>query len=310
MSHDTLLSLVSDSPRQPAFLQHFILAKKVEGRSPRTLEWYEEAVRSFAGFCHCQGVHFLPADVQPVHIRMWVAHLQEKGLSKASVNSRFRGLRAFLNWCLAEGITNASPFRNIKTPSPGKVVVPVFSPEHIRSMLWLCPPNTWWGARDRAIILTLLHTGIRLGELTGLKLEEVDLKRQTVKVTGKGDKERCIYLDGDVLRAMLQYLRHRGDTSSYLWLSRYGTPITAQAVKQLISDLGKRAGIKGVRCSAHTFRHTFAVNFLKAGGSLRHLQEIMGHTSMKPLEVYLRTVSAEDAMEAHRRVRPFKGWQL
>jgi len=82
-------------------------------------------------------------------------------------------------------------------------------------------------------------------------------------------------------------------------------------VQQLIRDLlGQKAGLKGVRCSAHTFRHTFAVNFLKAGGSLRHLQEIMGHTSMKPLETYLRAVSADDAIQVHRQIKPFKGWRL
>ncbi|MFQ5924496.1 MAG: tyrosine-type recombinase/integrase [Dehalococcoidia bacterium] len=95
-----------------------------------------------------------------------------------------------------------------------------------------------------------------------------------------------------------------------LFVARHGAPLTANAVKQLLFDLGRRYNVSGVRCSAHTFRHTFAINFLKAGGSLRHLQEIMGHTSMKPLEVYLRTVNADDAIDVHRQIRPFKGWQL
>ena len=297
-------------PRQPALLGHFLLAKKVEGRSPRTLEWYQEALEAFERFCNCQG--FAPdyTKVNPLYIRMWLAHIQETGVSKSTLNSRFRALRAFFNWCVAEGIVERSPMSNMRTPSVGSVVIPVFSPEHVKALLYLCPPNTWWGARDRAIILTLLHTGIRLSELTGLQLTDLNFTSDCIRVRGKGDKERTIYLAPEAQQAILRYLRHRSDAATHLWLSRQGTRLTSNAVQQLIRDLGRKAGLKGVRCSAHTFRHTFAVNFLKTGGSLRHLQEIMGHTSMKPLEAYLRTVSADDAMQVHRQIKPFKGWQL
>jgi len=310
MVYDKLLSQVADLPRQPALLGHFLLAKKVEGRSPRTLEWYQEALEAFERFCRGQGFVLDPTKVTPLHIRMWLAHIQDTGVSKSTVNSRFRTLRAFFNWCVAEGIVDRSPMSNIRTPSVGSIVIPVFAPEHVKALLYLCPPNTWWGARDLAIILTLLHTGIRLSELTGLKLSDLNFTGDCIRVRDKGDKERTIYLALEAQQAILRYLRHRSDGAPYLWLSRQGTRLTSNAVQQLIRDLGRKAGLKGVRCSAHTFRHTFAVNFLKAGGSLRHLQEIMGHTSMKPLEAYLRTVSADDAIQVHRQIKPFKGWQL
>lgn len=310
MVYDKLLSQVADLPRQPALLGHFLLAKKVEGRSPHTLEWYQEAFQAFERFCSCQGFDADPTKVTPLHIRMWLAHIQDTGVSKSTLNGRFRALRAFFNWCIAEAIIDQSPMRNIRTPSLGSIVIPVFSPEHVRALVHLCPPNTWWGARDRAIILTFLHTGIRLSELTGLQLSNLNFTNDCIKVRGKGDKERTIYLAPEAQQAILQYLRHRSDDAACLWLSQQGTCLTSNAVQQFIRDLGQKAGLKGVRCSAHTFRHTFAINFLKAGGSLRHLQEIMGHTSMKPLEAYLRTVSADDAMQVHRQIKPFKGWQL
>lgn len=310
MVYDKLLSQVADLPRQPALLGHFLLAKKVEGRSPRTLEWYQEALEAFERFCSCQGFDPNPTKVTSLHIRMWLAHIQETGVSKSTLNSRFRALRAFFNWCVAEAIVDRSPMSNIHTPSVGRIVIPVFSPEHVKALLYLCPPNTWWGARDRAIILTLLHTGVRLSELTGLELSDLYFTSDCVRVRGKGDKERTIYLAPEPQQAILRYLRHRSDDATHLGLSRQGMRLTSNAVQQLIRDLGRKAGLKGVRCSAHTFRHTFAVNFLKAGGSLRHLQEIMGHTSMKPLEAYLRAVSADDAMQVHRQIHPFKGWSL
>ncbi len=310
MLYDTLLSDLPSLPRHPAFLGEFLLAKKVEGRSPRTLQWYCEALEAVERFCQSHNLDPEPRHIAPGTIRLWLAHLQDRGLSKSTVNNRFRALRAFFNWCVSEGVIAQSPMRNMCAPSLGKIVIPVFSPEHLKAILHLCPPNTWWGARDRAIVLTLLHTGMRLSELTGLKLRDLNFMNDTIKVRGKGDKERMIYLDPEVQRAILQYLRHRRDRNENLWMSRYGEPLTSEAVRQLIRDLGIKAGIKGARCSAHTFRHTFAINFLKAGGSLRHLQEILGHTSMKPLEAYLRTVSADDAMQVHRRVKPFKGWRL
>jgi len=151
---------------------------------------------------------------------------------------------------------------------------------------------------------------MRLSELCGLNLLNVDFNREDITVKGKGNKERRIYLDKEVQRSIVGWVRHRTDTCKALFVSRYGIPLSPNAVKQLLHDLGDRAGIKGVRCSAHTFRHTFAVNFLKAGGSIRHLQEIMGHTSMKPLEVYLRTIAADDAIEVHRQIKPFASWRL
>ena len=224
---------------------------------------------------------------------MWFADIQETGVSKSTVNNRFRALRAFFNWCVAEVVVDQSPMRNIHTPSVSSIVIRVFSPEHVKTLLYLCPPNTWWGARDRAIIMTLLHTGIRLSELTGLQLSDLNFTSDCIRVRGKGDKERMIYLASEAQQTILRYLRHRNDGASYLWLSRQGTRLTSNAVQQVIRDLGRKASLSGVRCSAHTFRHTFAINFLKAGGSLRYLQEIMGHTSMKPLEAYLRAVSAD-----------------
>jgi len=193
-------------PRQPALLGHFLLAKKVEGRSPRTLEWYQEALEAFERFCSPQGFDPDPTQVTPLHVRMWLAHIQETGVSKSTLNSRFCALRAFFNWCVAEAILERSPMSNIHTPSVGTIVIPVFSPEHVKALLHLCPPNTWWGARDRAIIFTLLHTGIRLSELTGLQLSDLNFTSDCIRVRGKGDKERIIYLAPEPQRCGMRWM--------------------------------------------------------------------------------------------------------
>lgn len=139
MLYDTLLADLPSLPRHPAFLGEFLLAKKVEGRSPRTLQWYCEALEVFERFCHSRNIDPDLRHVAPVHIRMWLAHLQDRGLSKSTVNNRFRALRAFFNWCVSEGIIACSPMRNMCAPSLGKIVIPVFSPEHLKSMPHLYP---------------------------------------------------------------------------------------------------------------------------------------------------------------------------
>lgn len=125
----------------------------------------------------------------------------------------------------------------------------------------------------------MLHTGIRRGELVTLTKIDVDLNRDVITVTGKGEKTRQVYLALEAQKAILGYLRIREDNNGALFATLDGRPITGNAIQCMLSDLGRHAGIKDVRVSAHTFRHTFAVNFLRAGGSLRHLQEVMGHAS-------------------------------
>lgn len=310
MTHDYFLLQGSALARLLSSVDYFLLSKKVEGRSCATLEWLQVSLADLDRFVSSKGSTLIPENLTPLDIRSWLAHLQEKGLAKSTINTKYRALSSFVSWCLAEGIIQDSPLKNISAPKVGKPAIPIFKPEHIKALLFLCPPNRLWGARDRAIVLTLLHTGIRRGELCSLRLEDVDFNREEIQVTGKGDRARRVYLSPEAQKAILSYLRLRLDNCPMLFSSLDGRPLSGNAVQCLLADLGKTAGVTGVRCSAHTFRHTFAVNFLRAGGSLRHLQEILGHASMEPLEFYLRTVNADDAIHVHRQIRPFKGWQL
>ncbi len=310
MVYDYLLLDSAALPRHLTSLNYFLLSKKVEGRPPATLEWLSQSLNDLYRFLESKGLTPSPEEIQPIHIRAWLAHLQDRGLSKNSINDKYRSLSSFVSWCLAKGIIKDSPLKNIKAPTPGKPLIPIFRQEHIKAMLWLCPPNTLWGARDRAIILPLLHTGIRRGELVTLRKTDVDLNRDVITVTGKGKRTRQVYLAPEAEKAILGYLGLRQDNCQALFATLDSRPVTGNAVQCMLADLGNHAQIKDVRVSAHTFRHTFAVNFLRAGGSLRYLQEVMGHVSMQPLKHYLRIVNAEDAMQVHRQIKPFKGWQL
>jgi len=164
----------------------------------------------------------------------------------------------------------------IRPPKVPRKVVQVFTREHIERLLSLCPPVNLLIARNRAILLMLLGTGLRRFELARLELEDVDLAHECVKVMGKGQKERRVYLARAIIRALLGYIAFRKDNKPCLWVSEEGRPLESNGIRLAVYRLQKRAGIQGVRISSHTFRHTFAVNALRAGISLRHLQAIGG----------------------------------
>ena len=233
------------------------------------------------------------------------------------MNNRWRAVRLFYNWCYEKGIIKENPCGFIKTPKPDKRIIPTFKEHHIRTLLYLCPPNRWWGARDRAIILTLLLTGIRLEELAGLTLSSLNFKEMWMRVRGKGNKERKVYIEKRLLDALINWLiwrekilSEKGKEKDALWITQEGDPLTKEGVSSIIKRLAEKSGIKDVRVSAHTFRHTFAVNMLRAGKDIRFLQAVLGHESLSSTEIYVRTLSQEDAIEWHKKVEPFKGWKL
>jgi integrase/recombinase XerC/integrase/recombinase XerD len=178
-------------------------------------------------------------------------------------------------------------------------------------MLWLCPPNTWWGARDRAILLSLLLTGIRLEELSKLTLHSINLSDRYIRVRGKGNEERKIYLEQCLAKALIGWLMMRPQSKEdALWLTKEGERLSMGAIKAILYRLGKRAGTTDVRVSAHTFRHTFATNMLRAGKDVRYLQAVLGHETLKSTEIYVCTLNQEDAIKWHKNAAPFREWKL
>ena len=266
-------------------------------------EHLRATLRNFYGFTG--GIE--PAEITKPVVLAWLADLQGRN-GGTTVNTRYGDLRAYVNWLVNERFIKKSPLTTLQPPKRPRLALPVFREHHVRAMMEQCPPNTWWGARDGAIIQTLLRTGLRRAELTGMRVQDVDFDARSILVTGKGDKQRRVWVDGVTVTWLMRYQRQKKGLGNYFWETKDGQPLAADPVRQMLHDLGVRAGIKDVRVSPHTFRHTFAVNYLRVGGDIRHLQEIMGHTSLKPLEIYLRMINAEDAMMQHERLNPFKGW--
>jgi len=309
-------------------IQGYRLYARTEGKSPNTITLTTTALAFLTKFLEANG---LPTDatlVGTAELRGFIVHLQERrawsehayirprerGLSAHSINCYLRSIRAFWSWLIWEEMVQTNPWTKLKIPKPPRKVVPTFSPLEIHTLLGVIDTSVPQGFRDWTIILALLDTGIRATELTSLKLDDVHLEGGMVKVYGKGGKERMVPIGVRVQRALWRYIQQYRPkpampTCGNLFLTRNGKPMTKNRLEALMKDYGLKAGIRGVRCSPHTFRHTFAVTYLRNGGDVFSLQRILGHSSLDVVRLYLNLAEA-DVNAAHRRYSPVDTMQL
>ncbi|MGH2724362.1 MAG: tyrosine-type recombinase/integrase [Actinomycetota bacterium] len=186
-----------------------------------------------------------------------------------------------------------------------QVIVQTFSEDQLRALLRKPDTRRWLGIRDRAILLTFLDTLVRVSELVGVNAEDVDLKTRTMRVMGKGAKQRDLPLGQTVTQALRRYQRLLEDLrpEDPFFVSRYGERISRKSVHELVAGYGKAAGVEGVRCSPHTLRHTGAKRFILAGGDVFTLQKLLGHTTLYMVRRYVELASV-DVQAQHQRYSP------
>lgn len=283
--------------------QYAILA-----RSPQTQRWYIQKLQAFLAWCAGQGVQELEA-LSTGHIRKYLAILAstksertKNPLSTYTVHGYAQVIKGWLSWCEAEGLTERSAADRVDMPDVEEKVIQTFTPTQVKALFAASnhAPTPQLSARDRAILAVLFDTGIRASELCGLTLDCVHLTPQEayLKVLGKGRKEREVGLGQEARRDLARYLtryRHAPPGDQHIFLSHYGEPLTRDALIRLFYRLRDTAHIKGVRCSPHTARHTYAVRYLEAGGDIYKLSRLLGHTSVKTTEIYLKAYQAKEA---------------
>jgi integrase/recombinase XerD len=193
-------------------------------------------------------------------------------------------------------------------------VINTFSPEQVVRLFNTPDRGNARGFRQYLILLILLDTGIRLSELTELPIEKIDMERSCFRITGKGNKERVVPFGGQVRKAILKYMtKYRPEPVAprvtNLLLSEEGYPMKKRGLQAIISRIGKKAGITDVRCSAHTFRHAFARQFLLNGGNIFTLQALLGHRSLEVVKIYVNFMEG-DIAEQHRKYSPVDNFIL
>lgn len=283
----------------------FLYHLKVRRRSPATMQYYRHTQSHFRKFIGEIGVEIVPG-ISTTHLRAFLLSLEERGLAPGSVHAHGRALKALFNWASAEELIDRNPAKRLALPSLPKERQPTVTSDRLRQLL-VAAKGTEQPLRDSAIILTLFDTGIRLQELTDLNQEDLLFERGLLRVMGKGSKERFVPIGIKAMQAVTTYIRrerkpsHPGVRSAFL--SRLGMKLTKSGVGIRLAKLGKVRGITRQDCAPHAFRRGFAVEFLRNGGNVFTLQQLMGHTSLDMTRRYV-TFLDDDLKEAHLRFSP------
>ena len=283
-------------------LKVFLLSCKVEELSPFTIRSYEQKLRVFIRSCSSIGAA-APNQITPSHIRAFLLKLQET-CQRVSVHNNYRAVKRFFTWMVEEGILERSPMALIRFRKPPDKLIQPFKLDHIRDLLLLCDDSKFLGARNKAIILTFLDTGLRLSELANIDIKDLDFDHEIIKVMGKGAKERVVRIGKKTQKAILRYLLRRNDELTCLWVSEERRPLTHWGIELMIRKLGIRAGFTGVRCSPHTFRHTFGTRAMLNGATEREVQLLLGHSSDRMTKRYTATITSENVVARHSQFSP------
>ncbi len=234
----------------------------------------------------------------------WGNPQQTKPLRPITVKTFHNHLCTFFNWLVKEEIIASSPMEKIPKVVARQNQIQPFTDEQLRAILQAAK-SSQHRRRDEALVYFLLDTGLRATEVCNLRMQDVDYAGYRCTVFGKGNKSRTAHFGRAASKVLWQYLREeKREASAPLFLAdrgtRAGDPLTRSGLFQLIQRLGKKAGIQATRCSPHTFRHTFAVQFLRNGGNTFTLKEMLGHTNLHMPNRYVALAQA-DIQNQHRQ---------
>ena len=298
-------------------LDYYELCNRAEGKSPRTITWYSANLARFNSYLKSR---HLPDSIEHTDtklLRDYVLYLLKRHrfenhpytpakaepLSTSTIHGHVRTLRAFFSWLVREGFIKSNITRELKAPKIVNKVISTLSDEEIVSILRTFSPASNSEVRNKTIFMLLLDTGLRIGELVNLKIDDVNMSEGLVKVMGKGKKERIVPVGSNAQRALHRYLfRHRLKSAhsgiENVFLSVHGTSLTENSIKLMFARLAKRSGVH--RLHAHLCRHTFATRYLINGGDVFTLQQILGHSTLEMVRHYVKLASNHVAMQHHR----------
>ena len=294
----------------------FEVYNRTTNKSLRTVGWYNEKLKLFHRYL---GPTAVLADVNVENVRGSIADLQSRdvihannrfqatragSLSSSYIQGFARALKAFASWLHEDGYTEVNVLKNIKPPKMQKKVIEVLNDEEVSRLLSGFDRNQPHGARNYALILTMLDTGLRAAEICNLRLEDAHLDQGYLKVLGKGNKERLVPFGQaceDALRRWCERFRPQfeGEAGTHIFLVGGGDAVSINALELMVKKAGGRLGIPRLHC--HLLRHTFATNYLvKEVGSELRLQQILGHTSLEMVRRYVALASIQTSILERR----------
>lgn len=286
-------------------IDYFLDSKTAQGLTPDSLFYYRYNLNLFRAYLKKQEIPLLEAD--QFAITGFLA-MRTKEVSSSTLHIYWRVLRAFYNWCVHQEFRLDNPVSKVPEPKIPHKIIPILREDQLNNMLDVCGFTEYLKARNYAILLVMLDTGIRRSEVVAMRLQDIDWKNRTIKIHGKGRKERLVKVSIDTMLAMRKYQLYRElkkkDEYTEVWLTEEGAPMHSRGIQAFFRRLKDRAGITDVRCSAHTMRHTFACSLIRNGASVKTTQDLLGHADISTTEIYAVQVLSEKSLFEHEIASP------
>lgn len=268
--------------------RHYRTHIKLEKRlAQNTVEAYMRDLRSFAHFI-LRMYDVPPAKVEEPMVQRYVAWLYDRGREKASQARSLSGVKSFFNFLLISDRIESSPAEFVLTPKFGRHLPDVLTTGEIDRIIAAVDGTTPKEIRDAAMLEVLYSCGLRVSELTSLRIRDLFFGEGYIRVTGKGDKQRLVPISSTARERIHRYLEVRRSARAgeeTLFLNNRGSSLTRVMIFTILREAARRAGIEK-KISPHTFRHSFATHLLEGGASIRQVQELLGHESILTTEIY------------------------
>jgi len=321
---DTLREIALSSSQMSLgdLLAEYRMSLEAMNRSEKTISWYLDIIGRYLVFLDSNSLLKAVDLLGRQELKAYVLRLQEATrwagslhvkratgkLSPYSVQGHVRAVKAFWGWLEREEYITHNPLAKYPLPRVPQKPVSILTTEQLGKLFSGIDRRTPLGARYQAILMLLLDTGIRVSELVNIRMEDMDLRNGYIRVTGKGQKVRFVPISSHTRREIARYVnfvRPRVDSPalSYLFAKPDGRPISANNVQQFLRRLANKAGLSGVRCSPHVFRHTFATQSVVNWANVFVLREIMGHSTLQTTMKYTH-LQPQDLQAHHAGFSP------
>lgn len=288
------------------FKNYLNLEKSLSGNS---VEAYLHDLDIFTTFLQTKKESLSPSDINYDHLEHFVAELHAAGLAASSQSRIISGLRNFFKYCLLENIISADPTDLLQTPKISRKLPDFLSVQEVQKIIDAIDLSTPEGTRNKAIVETLYSSGLRVSELTGLKISDLFFDAGYIRVIGKGDKERLVPIGAEAIEYIRIYLNNIRNHltvikgfEDILFLNRRGKSLSRVMIFMIIKELALKAQISKT-ISPHTFRHSFATHLVEGGADLRAVQQMLGHESITTTGIYTH-LDSEYLRETLQRYHP------
>ena len=279
------LTTISVSEGIDRFMEHITIER---GGSFQTSRVYRYDLEMFFNY-----VGTVPTQVKPHHIRMFLNHLKtEKNYANTSLRRKLACLRSFFRFLKQERLISEDPTTATITPKLGQSLPKSASPDEVNQLLWTAKNMDKYPLRTYTMLQILYSTGIRVSELCDMNIEDIDFADGSIRIRGKGNKERIVLLTPPAMNAIVEYIRFR-PAEGPLFLSRRNKRISPLTVQRAVREVANRAGLAS-KITPHVLRHSFATHMLERGADVRVLQELLGHANLATTQIYTHVSLAHE----------------